>query len=315
MTPDSTQQPNRRTILKAGAVSVASLGIAGRTTASSTVHVDPEDGSAKDTIQGGVDAVDSGGTVTVAQATYHEQVDIGKPVTIVGDRGDTSLGPGGAAPVLDGQDIRHHGFGIAEGTSGVTIRGFEITRYRLASGVGIGLTRQTTDVTLEHNYVHDIGSHGIHGATEQQGHDRLTVEANVVGQVPNGINLQNVSATRVVGNAVTGAGQGVVVAAAGEGDPVADVAVEANDLRDGDIGLRVGPGLDAGEVTATGNAIAGNDDFGALNSATGALTAERNWWGAPNGPEREAGRSGRTVGDGDRVSDGVDFTPWLPQKP
>ena len=53
------------------------------------------------------------------------------------------------------------------------------------------------------------------------------------------------------------------------------------------------------------NNITGSTLFGVNNTAMGTLDAECNWWGAANGP----GPVG--PGSGDRVSTGVDYTPWL----
>jgi nitrous oxidase accessory protein NosD len=53
------------------------------------------------------------------------------------------------------------------------------------------------------------------------------------------------------------------------------------------------------------NNITGSTGFGINNTAMGTLDGECNWWGAANGP----GPVG--PGSGDRVSTGVDYTPWL----
>ena len=53
------------------------------------------------------------------------------------------------------------------------------------------------------------------------------------------------------------------------------------------------------------NKIVGNTDFGVVNDGGGAVDATNNWWGANTGP------SGFGPGDGDAVSNNVDFDPWL----
>lgn len=109
-----------------------------------------------------------------------------------------------------------------------------------------------------------------------------------------------------------GFGVGLVIATADLADAL---RVEGNDVEANVRGIVVPvDAVPTDRVTVTRNNIHGNAAAGLLNVGAPVLDAERNWWGAPNGPEREAGKSGRTVGDGDRVSDHVDFTPWLPQE-
>jgi len=58
-------------------------------------------------------------------------------------------------------------------------------------------------------------------------------------------------------------------------------------------------------IHINGNNITGNTNFGVRNGQAGVLDATCNWWGAANGP----GPVG--PGSGDKVSTGVNFTPWL----
>ena len=59
------------------------------------------------------------------------------------------------------------------------------------------------------------------------------------------------------------------------------------------------------DIHVNRNNITGSTGFGVNNTVMGTLDAECNWWGAANGP----GPVG--PGSGDKVSTGVDFTPWL----
>ncbi|MCB9121263.1 MAG: right-handed parallel beta-helix repeat-containing protein [Caldilineaceae bacterium] len=73
-------------------------------------------------------------------------------------------------------------------------------------------------------------------------------------------------------------------------------------------------GVDGGlaadaQVTATGNAIAGNAQFGARTGAGAPLRAPGNWWGDASGP----GEIG--PGAGDRITENVDYCPWLDALP
>jgi hypothetical protein len=59
--------------------------------------------------------------------------------------------------------------------------------------------------------------------------------------------------------------------------------------------------------TITGNSIYGNSSWGLNNTAGFTILAENNWWGAASGPTHASNPGG----SGDKVSDYVDFTPWL----
>gem|GEM_PF-2524158 len=63
------------------------------------------------------------------------------------------------------------------------------------------------------------------------------------------------------------------------------------------------------EPTLVLNNIEGNDPYGLVNDEPGVtLCAVNNWWGAVSGPYHPETNPG---GDGDPVSDGVAFAPWL----
>jgi len=65
------------------------------------------------------------------------------------------------------------------------------------------------------------------------------------------------------------------------------------------------------------NQISGNSQYGFLNVGGAAkINAEQNWWGSGSGPldpsdDRASGGLYNPSGGGDRVSDGVDYDPWL----
>ena len=75
------------------------------------------------TVALGIDAVVPGGTVYVAAGTYSGQINVNKSVTLLGDPGDASPGPGANAPVIDGGSAPGDAFLIANGVSNVTIKG------------------------------------------------------------------------------------------------------------------------------------------------------------------------------------------------
>lgn len=159
---DHSKTP-RRSFLK-GAAAAAGLGVAATSTASAdTVTV--SDG---DSIQDTVDAADSGDTIEVGPGTYRETVGLpdDKALTLVGDPGDSSPGPGPNAPVLDGE-LRTETQAFFLGGSGalpVTVRGFTIKDYGTVPDAswGNGLSvHDRSNLTVEDCLFQNIGGSGI----------------------------------------------------------------------------------------------------------------------------------------------------------
>jgi len=61
----------------------------------------------------------------------------------------------------------------------------------------------------------------------------------------------------------------------------------------------------------TGQIFAGNTQWGVLNNSVTFLDAGRNWWGSADGPRW----SGNTTSTGDKISERVNFDPWLTERP
>jgi hypothetical protein len=102
-------------------------------------------------IQAGASAAAIGGTIYVAAGTYAGNITINKSLILIGDPGDATAGPGPNAPVIDGGSLPGSGFFIANGVSGVTIKGFEIRNFTSDdTGIGNGISAWeagTTNVT------------------------------------------------------------------------------------------------------------------------------------------------------------------------
>jgi len=73
-------------------------------------------------------------------------------------------------------------------------------------------------------------------------------------------------------------------------------------------GIHVGEG---GDLVANFNNIVGNDDFGICKENPPSVDATDNWWGDASGPYNE---STNPDGQGNAVSDNVNFAPWLTQE-
>jgi len=86
-------------------------------------------------------------------------------------------------------------------------------------------------------------------------------------------------------------------------------------LANGTSGAQGGIYIEGSELDLAGihqNSIDGNYDWGLLNDSAETLDATYNWWGDASGPYQA---STNPTADGDEVSDEVDYTDWLLQKP
>jgi hypothetical protein len=100
------------------------------------------------------------------------------------------------------------------------------------------------------------------------------------------------------GVVVRGSGQDGVLAS------VSDAILTGSRLIGNMRGLRL---FSSGSLALADSDVESNSLFGVSNAPTASLFARFNWWGDPSGPLAPANPDGL----GDRVSDRVDFTPWL----
>jgi len=104
------------------------------------------------------------------------------------------------------------------------------------------------------------------------------------------------------GVVVRGSGQDGVLAT------VSDAVVTGSRLTGSPRGLRL---FSSGALALEDSDVEKNSLFGASAPAPASLFARFNWWGDPSGPLAPTNPAGL----GDRVSDRVDFTPWLTASP
>lgn len=112
--------------------------------------------------------------------------------------------------------------------------------------------------------------------------------------------------TSLVGNEISGnAGPGVVFASSSG-------VARGNTIANNRNGIVLSPAYEIADGTPsyefTANDIEANDEFGIRNDADPVAVAICNYWGDPAGPDDED--NPRANPTGDRVSDGVEFTPW-----
>lgn len=117
-----------------------------------------------------------------------------------------------------------------------------------------------------------------------------------------------ISGNKFVG--LIGADRAIFLEAYPIGTTVGDVDILRNDISGSTTGIFLGEGLVTTGISIHYNNIEGNALLGINNEGTGMLDAKYNWWGSPTGPGRKLPH-GKWVGKGDRVSDNVDYIPWL----
>jgi parallel beta-helix repeat protein len=190
---------------------------------------------------------------------------------------------------------------VYDGTTG-TIIGNEVSGALLEdpnwSGSGI-LVGETSDVVISDNYVHDceggIQTKGYAVHRDSPAED-IIIENNLVENCETGISPQ--------GNSI-------------------GTIIRYNDVLNNDIGIgSLALDYSYEQSTPSGtqvhyNNIVGNVNYGVKSSVwfyegTGSVTAEEvdalyNWWGNETGPSHDLNLGGQ----GDAVSDNVDFSPWL----
>ena len=180
----------------------------------------------------------------------------------------------------------------------------------VVSGNQIGIQYQVKgqngrDLLVENNTADDNDKEGIlvNGSDDLS---QVTIRGNILNGNGIGITLRAVDRggdLMIEGNAIEGddgTGIGITLDAIG-------TSVTTNSVRRNGVGIKA---LRAQDSEIHNNNIARNEDFGidALNLKPGeTINAKDNWWGEPSGPKHSTNANGI----GDRVSDKVDFQPWL----
>jgi len=275
------------------------------------------------TIQDGVDAANPGDTIVVHDGTYYEHLVVNKPLTI------TSA----SSPIIDGGAS---GYCITVSANNVVISGFEIRNGYLGISIQNAIGTQVCN-----NRIIDF----IKGGIVARGAKNIFIEGNNISttlhdEAPNGIDIGTYSGTTgiVRGNRISGcswdgftgdyevtwSGSGILVIESGD-----SLEIIGNTVHDCDVGMDIESDLmniTYNEVydnvygfvfwnanpKVNYNNIYSNTQYGVYRTAggdlRGVLDARYNWWGDPTGPYNpELNLSGK----GDKVSDNVNFEPWL----
>jgi len=274
-------------------------------------------------IQDAINEADGDHTLLVGPGTYEESIIDVKGLTLesVEDADTTEI-------VLDEEGSAAT---VTVDADGVTVDGFTVTRQNgeaFSQGISVD---DSDNVVIENNILNeegdnsgdDINTQAILVTTEDSSSDDVTVEDNNVSDFGEGVALSTqsdnpIADVTVEDNTFSGVGIGVKVSNTDDSETSIDGTIENNDITDNEFGVyvigtdedaRIDGGLDyepvnVDDLSLTDNNIESNDE-GVVNNGANELTATSNWWGEATGPSDEGS------GDGDSVSENVDFAPWL----
>ena len=337
------------------------------------------------TIQEGIDAVASAGTVNVAAGIYTESLEINKGVTLQGaDRdvvtvtgthtiiannvvidGFTLQGTGSNVITIDDTIARSGGTisnnritggydGIRVGTGGAGVDHITIEKNIIIDNSQKGIrfwsgadyeTHDIAYITIDDNEITNSGSSGIstygngpntiiNNTVSNNGGNGISIKYDdgdiisgniVTGNDAMGINMHEVTNTLVENNTVSGHLSEDIVTTfwgdsitAGKGSAIyvheasQNNTIRLNGLMGNKIGVlinREAAGDDPSGNSINNNEITSNTEYGIQNALVDPPTpvdAEANWWGSIEGPTHVD----NLFGDGDVVTNHVDYSPW-----
>ena len=163
------------------------------------------------TIQSAVNAARAGGTVVACAGTYHEQVVIAKPLSLVGLR--ASIDEAGVTPSLNvtipGLGTQTIFAGVVIVSSHVQLSGFTV---RDAQGEGVlaaGVTSVISGISITHNAVlhNDLGG----GVPPASTYFECAAEGQAPGDCGEGVHLVGVAYSTIGGNYISGNSGGVLL--------------------------------------------------------------------------------------------------------
>lgn len=175
------------------------------------------------------------------------------------------------------------------------------------NGINVGGTYKAEDTVIRGNKVSGCTNAGI--AVDRA--PKTLVENNLISNCNVGLYVEgreadgrSVSGALITANII----QNNLIGAQFRG--ANGVTVTCNTIKENSIGVQIIPPAAGsyGTPVINYNNIHGNTEYGAENRITELLDAQYNWWGDLTGPYHQ---TLNPTGLGDKVSDNVNFEPWL----
>ncbi|MDD5326519.1 MAG: hypothetical protein PHY02_01740 [Phycisphaerae bacterium] len=254
------------------------------------------------TIQEAINAAGDSDTINVASGDYNESLLVNKShLSFIGANADI--------PVNGGRSDEANIIGYVKIISnGISFNGFKFTdgaQVPAGDMASIYIVGGTSGHTIQYNLFTRTGAAPGGGDTfraivnEFGGVSSLEVKWNRFTGWHTGVYLQNADA-QVISNVMVENYVGMSI------DGAMSVTVAHNSFIDNGLeGLGVGPPAIT-SLTLEDNCFSGNPTAVA-NWQSNEINAEYNWWGDPSGPYHPASNPD---GQGDAVSDNVDYEPW-----
>ncbi len=323
------------------------MGIVGA--AGTTLYVDDDDATCGgnspcySTIQAAINAANTGDTINVAAGTYVEAVIIDKSLTLLGAKADvdplggawtggvTIINPGAGNTGIDIQasDVVVNGFEVTGGMYGIYIGSANVGNVEIkynelhdnskygCQPIGLGVT--VSDITISKNYFHDNGRNGLKmvdvtdclvdsnefayngfgiAATKPEYKYGIFLEDQRYNSSHYSPAIRNTFANNIFHDNNLGAinmeAMGTAASSHWTSTEFFEDTVVHNNNFYGDSSVW---GINVNNDYEDDGS---QDGFGPIST----VDAEYNWWGASDGPSH-------SPGSGNKVSDYVDYDPWL----
>ena len=212
------------------------------------------------TIQDAINFAPSGSTINVASGEYTEDLVIGQSLTLLGDAGDESAGPGENAPTIYGECTGDGEPVISIEANDVTVSGFIIIEDG-CDGSNIYVNSEVSGATISDNDLSDASYYGVEigsGSSDSQILRNLIYDNNDYGIYNYGSANTTISDNNVYNN-YGGIGNGGNI---GSGD-ISGTQITSNNIHENySTGIYVG-GVTFSELTISNNSsIDSNQGYG-----------------------------------------------------